>query len=77
MTKLVEAIRDAWECLVKPPPDDSNKGLEWLRAQEQEAHEGTERIRQRRIQQTERLLRHGSDFLDEELFGEPPREPRQ
>ncbi len=76
MTKLVEAIRDAWECLVKPPPDDTNKGLEWLRSQEREAHEATEKIRQRRIRQTDRAYLRDSDFLDNELFGKSRKDPR-
>ncbi len=76
MTRLVEVIRDAWECLIREPPDVPNKGLEWLRAQEREAHEATEKIRERRIRQTELAFRRDADFLDEDIFGESRRKPR-
>lgn len=73
MTRLVQIIRDAWDCLVRQPPDDSNKGLEWLRAQEREAHDATERIRERRIRQTELAFRRDADFLDDEMLSTPKR----
>ncbi len=73
MTRLVEVIRDAWDCLVRDPPDDANKGLEWLRSQEREAHDATEQIRQRRIRETERAFLLESDLLDDELFSPPKR----
>jgi hypothetical protein len=73
MIRLVQIVRDAWGCLVKQPPDDSNKGLEWLRSQERDAHDATEQIRQRRIRETERSFLRDGDFLDDELFSPPPR----
>lgn len=77
MMRLVEVVRDAWDCLIRHPPDDDpNKGLEWLRSQEREAHEATERIRQRRIRETERAFLREGDFLDDEIFGESRRKPR-
>ncbi len=76
MTRLVEVIRDAWECLIREPPDDPHASLEWLRAQEREAHEATERIRERRIRQTELAFRRDADFLDEDLFSPPKRKGR-
>ncbi len=76
MTRLVEVIRDAWECLIREPPDVPNKGLEWLRAQEREAHEATEKIRERRIRQTERAFLREGDFLDEDMFSPPKRKGR-
>lgn len=77
MMRLVQIVRDAWDCLIKQPPDDSNKGLEWLRAQEREAHEATEGIRQRRIRETERAFLREGDFLDDELFSPPKRKGRR
>ncbi len=71
--KLVEVIRDAWDCLVRDPPGDPNKGLEWLRSQEQEAHKETEKIRQDRIRETERAFRRDADFFDDEMFSPPKR----
>ncbi len=73
MMQLIQIIRDAWECLIKHHPDDPNKGLEWLRSQEREAHDATEQIRQRRIRETERSFLQEGDFLDDELFSPPPR----
>ncbi len=73
MIQLIQIIRDAWECLIKHPPDDPNKGLEWLRSQEREAHDATEQIRQRRIRETERAFLRDGDFLDDELFSPPTR----
>ncbi len=70
MMQLIQIVRDAWDCLIRDSPDDPNKGLEWLRSQEREAHDATEEIRERRIRQTERALLRESDFLDNELFGE-------
>ncbi len=71
--RLLEVIRDAWNCLIRDSPDDSNKGLEWLRSQEREAHKATEDIRERRIRETERAFLRESDFLDEESFSTPKR----
>ncbi len=74
MMRLVQVIRDAWDCLVKNPPDDrQHKGLEWLRSQERDAHDSTDRIRERRIRETERAFLRESDFLDDELFSPPKR----
>lgn len=73
MIRLVQIIRDAWGCLVRRPPDDPKKGLEWLRSQEREAHDATEQMRQRRIRQTERAFLREGDFLDDEMFLPPKR----
>lgn len=73
--QLIQIIRDAWDCLIKQPPDDSNKGLEWLRSQEREAQDATEGIRQRRIRKTELAFRQSADFLDDELL--PPQRGRR
>ncbi len=70
MIRLVQIVRDAWECLIKHPPDDPNKGLEWLQSQEREAHKATEDIRERRIRLTELSFRGDADFFDDELL--PP-----
>ncbi len=77
MTRLAEVIRDAWGCLVKQPPDDANKGLEWLRSQEREAHDATEQIRQRRIRETERAFLREGDFLDDEMFSTQKRKGKR
>ncbi len=71
MMQLIQIIRDAWECLIKHPPDDPNKGVEWLRSQEQDSHESTEGIRERRIRLTELSFRGDADFFDDELL--PPK----
>lgn len=77
MMQLIQIVRDAWECLIKHPPDDDpNKGLEWLRSQERDAHDATEGMRQRRVRETERKFLRDGDFLDNELFGESRRKPR-
>ncbi len=77
MIRLVQIVRDAWECFVKHPPDDSNKGLEWLQSQEQDAHDATEQIRERRIRETERSFLRDGDFLDDELFSAPIRKGKR
>ncbi len=77
MMRLLEVIRDAWGCFVKHDPDDSNKGLEWLRSQEREAHDAAEQIRQRRIRETERAFLREGDFLDDELFSPPTRKGKR
>lgn len=77
MIRLVQIIHDAWGCLVRRAPDDSNKGLEWLRSQEREAHDATEGIRQRRIRKTERAFLREGDFLDDEMFSPPKRKDQR
>ncbi len=62
--------------LIRHPLDGPNARLEWLREQEREAHEATERIRARRIRQTELAFRRDADFLDEDIFSPPKRKGR-
>ncbi len=71
MMQLIQVIRDAWDCLIRHHPDDPNKGLEWLRSQEREAHDATEEIRERRIRLTELSFRRDADFFDDERL--PPK----
>ncbi len=75
--QLIQIVRDAWECLIKHPPEDTNKGLEWLRSQEREAHDATEQIRERRIRETERAFLREDDFLDSDLFSTQKRKGKR